>query len=207
VQVQFDRRQDHVGIFASTLCAVHCALAAIVSSSAGLLHALLSAELEIALLVVAAGAAAWALARGVRHHGERAPIALGVAGAAAIGLGRLGLSPGGEVSGSILGAALLVSAHVLNLRATARHVARSGRAIAPVAEVGARIAGAGERSPRAVAGPCAPAHGGGPAAARRGARGHDADDADAARGPRRPGSAVRVARRRVGSPSVGAGRS
>lgn len=111
---------DRAGIWLSGLCVVHCvATPVLVSSSAVLAHFLPGEEgthRTLATLVAAAGAIA--LVRGFRVHGRRRILALMAMGLACIFFGawfgdRLP-SHAYEVLITVLGSALMITAHRLN---------------------------------------------------------------------------------------------
>lgn len=123
-----NRRVDWLGAFASGTCAVHCGLAALVPSAlAGLgLGALLGHEAEWGFTIVAVVLAAVALGVGWRKH-RSASVGL-LFGAGMIGLvsSRFLEEAGGHELGTavgVLAGLVLVTGHVLSLRAARRGAA------------------------------------------------------------------------------------
>lgn len=120
---------DRVGMFASSACAIHCALGALVPGalSAMGLTALLSHEAEWALTLAAVGFASAALVLGWRRHRSGA-----VLGALAIGItgliaARFAEEAGGHEGGMALAltaGAILMLGHLANIRASRRVAAR-----------------------------------------------------------------------------------
>ncbi|MBX3275669.1 MAG: MerC domain-containing protein [Sandaracinaceae bacterium] len=113
---------DRVGIVASSACAVHCVAGAVLAGAAGVAGAIADERVELALLVVALGIAALVLGSSYAKHRDARPALLALGALAPLALARaLEWEPEGiEVALSVLGAACLVGAHVLNLRATRR---------------------------------------------------------------------------------------
>ena len=122
------RRLDVLGMGWSALCAVHCAaLFALAGWGAAHhddahghdthdAHGGLGEQLEVGLVLGAALIAVGALARGVRLHGDKRPLALLGAGLALLAAARLvELGEAGEVVASCAGAATLIGAHAWNL--------------------------------------------------------------------------------------------
>ena len=112
-------RADGVGIIASTLCALHCLAGAILAGASGAVQLFNDERLELVFAVVAVVVAVFALTSGFKKHGRKAVVLLGLLGVGALAASRFDewAIVGVEVLLSVLGAALLVTAHVLNLRA------------------------------------------------------------------------------------------
>ncbi len=113
---------DRIGILASLTCAVHCAVTALLPALTLAIGVLADPSVETLLVLLALGIAAFSLARGYRVHRNSTPL-LGCIGAvAALGLARLGEPIVGKSEAwlSVLAACILVSAHLLNLRAIGR---------------------------------------------------------------------------------------
>lgn len=107
---------DHLGVVASCLCAVHCAVGTFIVSATGLAGYLFRDErLELIFLIAAVSLAIVSVMTGYRQHHNR-----GVAALAASGLFLLGAAraiPGPqllEAAASVVGASLLVAGHILN---------------------------------------------------------------------------------------------
>ena len=112
-------RADKLGIYASVLCAVHCALGAIFSSVSAFLGWLFHGPLETTFTAFAFASAIVGLGHGARRHHLWGPLALGAVGLSLLAVGRVTTfsSEVTEASVSILGAIALITAHGLNLRA------------------------------------------------------------------------------------------
>ncbi|MCJ2182243.1 MerC domain-containing protein [Novosphingobium sp. 1949] len=121
-------RLDRAGIFLSGLCAVHCVLGVVLVGVLGLGGGVLLDpaihEVGLALAVVFG---AVSLGFGVRHHGRVAPLVIGGLGlslmATALFVGH-GLP---EAVLTILGVALVASAHIVNLRGHRAHASDQHR--------------------------------------------------------------------------------
>jgi hypothetical protein len=111
-------RPDRVGIFASALCAVHCALSTVIVGVSGFGSLLASVALERAFFVVAVSVAFYALLRGRRRHGRDVPLAIALVGLVPLSAARFVHWPVHSVEAalSIVGAIGLISAHMLNLQ-------------------------------------------------------------------------------------------
>lgn len=113
---------DRAGIAASLLCAAHCALLPLLAGtgSLGLLAGSLAedTQLELGLVVVSLVFAGWALLLGRRRHHANGPMALGVLGAVLLISAKVAAGESLELPLSLLAGGLLVSAHLLNLRAS-----------------------------------------------------------------------------------------
>lgn len=113
-------RIDRAGIVASSLCALHCALSALLPGlfSALGLAALLGHEAEWAFTIVAMVCALGALALGWRRHRSPAIAAVLVLGAGGLLAGRLVEEAGGPGGWIAIGAGLvLVAGHIASIRA------------------------------------------------------------------------------------------
>lgn len=111
---------DRLGIFASSLCAVHCVAGALLAGSSALGLIFTNERVELGFTLVAALIAASALSLGFRRHRRPAPLLLGLAGLALLAVARTAELDRGEVLVSVAGTALLVTAHMGNLRALQR---------------------------------------------------------------------------------------
>jgi hypothetical protein len=119
---------DRFGIAASSLCAVHCGLGAVLVGVTATGGFLFEEPVELALVGVAVVLAILAVAAGWRRHRRAAPLWIAGAGILVLAVARLGVEGGSaEVALSVAGAAVLVSAHVVNLRLLARAAACSAR--------------------------------------------------------------------------------
>lgn len=111
---------DRLGVWTSSLCVVHCALTPVLISSSAVLAHFLPAEERVhrslALLVALFGAIA--LLAGFRKHGRRRILILMSAGlgcvAAAAWFGDKLPSHAYEVAITMVGSALMITAHRLN---------------------------------------------------------------------------------------------
>lgn len=129
---------DRVGIGVSITCAIHCVAAALLAAAPafaataapglgeGLEH------LEGALLWIALGVGTAALLPSyLRDHRSALPLALFLVGLAAIAAARSALAtalgPATEIAGTVVGVALVASAHLVNLRLAGPH-AHAGHA-------------------------------------------------------------------------------
>lgn len=113
-------RLDRVGVLLSGLCALHCLLSIIIVSVLGFGGQLLLAPAihEIGLmLAILVGAVTLGL--GVLRHGKPAPLAIGGAGLALMGLALTVEHGLPEALLTIAGVALVAAAHIQNLRHTA----------------------------------------------------------------------------------------
>ncbi len=117
---------DRMAIGLSGLCLLHCAvglaLLASTTASAGLAALLLSPLVHEGALLAAMALAALLLVRGARLHGERAPLAPGIAGLTIMGMALMVGHGTGELLLTMAGAALVGAAHVMNLRARQRRL-------------------------------------------------------------------------------------
>ena len=113
---------DRFGVMISTCCAAHCFLGALLATSAGAGRVMGDERLETCLAFAAALLALAALSVGWSKHRSPAPALCGAAGLFLLAATRtLELHEERiEVGLSVAGAALLVLAHVLNMRATRR---------------------------------------------------------------------------------------
>lgn len=112
------RRLDHVGIGLAGLCAAHCLATLMIVSAMGLGGHFLADEqihrVGLALaLVVAAAAMGWGLLR----HRRPLPFAVAVAGLVAMAWALAVPHGAGEFLLTLIGVALVGTAHMLNLRA------------------------------------------------------------------------------------------
>jgi len=112
---------DLIGQALSVLCVIHCALTPVVLLVAPAMAGLLGNAHPVLLALVLA-TAAWAFIPGYRHHGQRAPMLLGLGGITLLALGTfvfhatLAL----DIAFSVAGAGLMLTAHWKN-RAAHRH--------------------------------------------------------------------------------------
>ncbi|MDP3274822.1 MAG: MerC domain-containing protein [Deltaproteobacteria bacterium] len=111
-------RVDRLGIVASTVCAVHCALGFVLVGASGVGRVFANKQLEVIFVSFAVLLAVSALGLGARRHRRAAPLALGLCGIATLGLSR-GMEFRAEyveVLLSLVGTSFLITAHVFNLR-------------------------------------------------------------------------------------------
>jgi hypothetical protein len=117
------RRLDRAGIVASSLCAVHCALVALLPALPSTVLGFVargSTELVLILIAMSVGVAAMVVGF-VRIHRDVRPLLLLAGGIALmVTRGALPADSGLETPCSIAGATALVAAHFLNVRATRR---------------------------------------------------------------------------------------
>jgi hypothetical protein len=112
------RTSDRLGIAASTMCALHCALGPLLAASAGTLSLLGDERVEVGLTAIACCVAVYALQHAWSAHRSLTPAAVATVGIAvlcAVRTAELDLEHA-EVLGSVAGSMLLVAAHVLNAR-------------------------------------------------------------------------------------------
>jgi hypothetical protein len=114
-------RLDRIGIVASTLCAIHCAGSALLVGASALVGFLRDERTELGFVGASLAVAGSSLLPGFFRHRARAPLALFGPAAALLAAARL-LEWEGFVESalSLSGAAILVGAHVANLRACRR---------------------------------------------------------------------------------------
>lgn len=119
---------DRAGVVASSACAIHCAVGALlpgVLSAVGLTM-LLSHEAEWALTAVAVAFAGAALLVGWRRHRSTAvagALAGGIVGLVAARLVEEAGVHGLGMALALIGGAILVAGHIANIRATRRATA------------------------------------------------------------------------------------
>ncbi|MSO51797.1 MAG: MerC domain-containing protein [Acidobacteria bacterium] len=111
---------DRAGVVLSTSCALHCALMPV---AVGVLTAfgfgvVASEETELLLLLSAAAIGVISLIGGRRHHRRARPLLMMVGGFALVLMARLGFEEGTtiEIATTVVGAALVASAHLVNAR-------------------------------------------------------------------------------------------
>lgn len=112
-----------MGIVASTVCAVHCTVGALLLGATGAARAFSDERIEVAFAAFAIVVAAGSLTHGYRRHRGMLPMMMGAAGTLALGGVRI-IEPGSgwaEVVVSVIGAGLLVGAHWLNRRRLRAH--------------------------------------------------------------------------------------
>lgn len=126
--MKHEDRADRIGAIASTLCAAHCAVCALLPAAFGALGVgfLLGHEAEWAFATIATTVAIAALVLGWRRHRERHVAVLLMLGIAGL-LASRGVEGWSEDPWHLIGAALgvlagltLVAGHLLNLRASQR---------------------------------------------------------------------------------------
>lgn len=119
---------DGLGVAVSALCAVHCVVGAMLVGSPALAGLIADERLEWALLVAALVIAAGAVGRGFRQHRDPIPPALALAALVPLGLahGVQWTGAWAEATLSVVGAGMLMTGHVTNLRAHRAHGARHG---------------------------------------------------------------------------------
>ena len=112
-------RLDRAGMVLSGLCAVHCVLSLVLVSLLGIGGGVLANpaihRVGIALAVVIGLVT---IGLGTRRHGQRAPLAIGLAGLALMATALFVHHGVGEAALTISGVALVALAHVRNIRAS-----------------------------------------------------------------------------------------
>jgi hypothetical protein len=109
---------DRLGIGASTLCAVHCVVLALLAGGLPAGAEWVGEAMDLPMTGGAIAIAGLALAPGYRRHRWPMPVALAAFGAAALLGSRMpGLSDEVELGASLVGALSFVVAHLANLRA------------------------------------------------------------------------------------------
>ncbi len=116
-------RPDAAAMLLSLLCLVHCLMLpvaiAVIPTATRFLD--LPEEAHSMIFIGAVPISAGALLIGYRRHGLWLPVAVGSIGLALIGTGAFGgLSALLETGVSVVGSLLLLTAHVVNMRAGAR---------------------------------------------------------------------------------------
>ena len=109
---------DRLGIAASSACALHCLAGAALAGAPGVASLFFDERVELALVGAAVLIAAFALGMGFRNH--RQPWSLVLAGVALAAFAAERLAQVAELELSVTGAVLLVTAHLMNLRALRR---------------------------------------------------------------------------------------
>lgn len=121
-----EKRWDRVGVAVSSLCLVHCIGGALLPGLFAFAGVRLVSDdvLHAGLLLVVLPVAAFALARGVKRHGDRRVAGLGVTGIACLclGLAAHGGSGALETAITVVGSTLLVASHAWNARLLSRSV-------------------------------------------------------------------------------------
>lgn len=109
---------DRAGVLASTLCAAHCFANGALAGVSGVAPILADRRIELGLTASAISLAVLALLSSYRRHHCRRPVAVGALGVVSLSFARLpNLDPKAlETALSITGGALLVLAHLINLR-------------------------------------------------------------------------------------------
>ena len=100
----------------SGLCVIHCLAGSLALAVLAPFGELLGHQVHVWGLLIAMPLALVALARGYRAHARPHALALGLTGLAAMGAGLTQHGHLGEFALTATGAALLVTAHILNLR-------------------------------------------------------------------------------------------
>ena len=112
---------DRAAILLSGLCVVHCIatmVGVLLLASVG--ASLLDPRIHEIGLMFAMAIGAVALGSGLRDHGSRAPLLIGLVGLSLMGLG-IALPEGfGETTATVIGVSILAGAHLLNRRARHR---------------------------------------------------------------------------------------
>jgi len=112
------RRLDHVGIGLAGLCALHCLATLMIVSALGLGgHFLMDEQIHRVGLLLAVVVAAAAIGWGMLRHRRALPLAVALAGLAAMTWALVVPHGAGEFLLTLAGVVLVGAAHVLNLRA------------------------------------------------------------------------------------------
>ena len=116
---------DKVGIVASTMCAAHCIVGAVLIGATGAGRIFADERLEVAFVALAIAVAVGALTLGCWRHGRILPVMVGAAGILPLVGARLIEfdRESTEVVLSVVGAGCLVGAHWLNLHRLRGHAA------------------------------------------------------------------------------------
>jgi hypothetical protein len=111
-------RLDQLGVLASSICAVHCALGAVLVGASGLVGSFVQDErVEAVLLISAVVVALIACGAGYRRHRDKWVLVLVALGLLLLGVGRIvDLSGIPEPVTPITAAAFLIGAHIRNAR-------------------------------------------------------------------------------------------
>ncbi len=113
--VSSSSRLDQLGVVASSVCAVHCALGPLMLGASGLAGSLVQDErVEAVLLLSAVVVAVSASTMGYRRHRDRRVVSLVVAGLLLVSVGRFFEPPFPEPMFPIAAAGLLIGAHARN---------------------------------------------------------------------------------------------
>lgn len=110
---------DKIGIGASLLCAVHCALLPVVFTTLPLLgvELLENERLELGFILFSLVVGSVALYNGyTKHHGRKLPLTLFIIGISLLFFANFFLEGGMEISIKMTGAAAIISAHIINWR-------------------------------------------------------------------------------------------
>jgi len=108
---------DKIGIGASLLCAIHCALLPVLFTTLPLLgvELLENENVELGFILFSLVVGCFALYNGYKkHHHKILPICVFVAGIALLLFASFWLEDNMETSGKIAGAAFVITAHILN---------------------------------------------------------------------------------------------
>lgn len=111
-------RLDQLGVAATSVCAVHCALGAAIAGASGFAGSLVAdPRIETVLVLSAVLLAVLALSKGYRRHRDRWVLSLFVGGLSFLGIGHLlevSLVP--EHMFTVAAGGLLIGAHARNAR-------------------------------------------------------------------------------------------
>jgi hypothetical protein len=118
------RRRDALGMLVSVLCMVHCLAAPLLVAAVPALGlGFLAVDgVHVVFAVAVLLAAVAALIPGYRQHHRRSVLVLGAAGVLLVSVGATLPEGLPETSVTVLGSALMIAAHVTNLRHVKLHV-------------------------------------------------------------------------------------
>lgn len=109
---------DKIGVGASLLCAVHCALLPVVFTTLPLLgvELLENEKVESGFILFSAVVGCVALYSGCKKHRKKLPLVLFITGISLLVFAHYFLEGGMEVSIKMTGATTIISAHIINWR-------------------------------------------------------------------------------------------
>jgi MerC mercury resistance protein len=111
-------RADRAGIVASSVCAVHCLVVSVLAGASSVTLVFGDPRIEVGLSATAILLAVAALVTAFRRHRRTVPALIGGLGVTSVATARFAhaIPEGAETVLAVAGGALLVTAHVLNIR-------------------------------------------------------------------------------------------